>query len=53
MGETGQIGQTDPNEKVEVEPITCPECLGAGYVPCVTCDGEGYVDSVESEVEGD
>lgn len=33
----------------ETEPMTCPECLGTGYLECPTCEGEGSVDSVESE----
>lgn len=37
-GETGEVGEVG-------EPMTCPECLGAGYIVCVTCDGEGSVES--------
>ena len=27
------------------EPMTCPECLGSGYLVCETCEGEGTVES--------
>lgn len=33
-----------------MDPMTCPECDGTGYIVCVTCDGEGYVES-EDEVD--
>jgi len=34
----------------EKEPMTCPNCDGAGYVSCDVCEGEGFVESKE---EGD
>lgn len=38
-------------EKV-VEPMTCPECDGTGYLVCEVCDGSGQVDSVDDEEDG-
>jgi len=35
----------DYNTEEIGEAMTCPECLGSGYVQCPACDGEGSVES--------
>jgi DnaJ-class molecular chaperone len=43
-------GMAEEQEYEQEQPMTCPECLGTGYLTCPTCDGQGSVESKGDEV---
>jgi DnaJ-class molecular chaperone len=40
----------EKQQQEQEQPMTCPECLGTGYLTCPTCDGQGSVESKGDEV---